>query len=77
LDELAAQRSNMNAAVNAIRAIDEPDEAAGRPLGNQTTAGIVIYIDAVPAPPAPVTVAPRPIVIDHDERTPPDDGEDQ
>jgi hypothetical protein len=63
LDELAAQRSNMNAAVNAIRAIDEGEQAALRPPGSATP-GVVIVIR--PAPPAPAIDQRTRLTIEHE-----------
>jgi hypothetical protein len=63
LDELAAQRSNMNAAVNAIRAIDEGEQAAVRPIGSATP-GVVIRIVQVTQAPAIDRVPP--LTIEHE-----------
>jgi len=67
LDELAAQRSNMNAAVNAIRVIDEAEENAGRSVPSQAP-GITIRLVNVVADTnaAPATIEAKPVAaIDH------------
>jgi hypothetical protein len=52
LAEIAAQRSNMNAAVNAVRALDEGDPEAIRPLNDQRPGVTIIVRHVVEAPPA-------------------------
>ena len=63
LDELATQRSNMNAAVSAIRAIDEGDPDAFRPPGRDTP-GVTIKVVHVVAPAERpmIDVTPKPAV---------------
>lgn len=50
LDDLATQRSNMNAAVAAIRAIDEGDPEAFRPPGRDVAGVTIKIINRVEAP---------------------------
>jgi hypothetical protein len=65
LADIAKQRSNMNAAVNAIRAIDEGDPEAFR-APSRDGPGITIRIIAPPSPaaaPPMVDVTPQPAPI--------------
>jgi hypothetical protein len=59
LDELAAQRSNMNAAVNAIRAIDE-SEAVERPLMGERPGVTIVIQQPTGAPPPTIDAQPAP-----------------
>jgi hypothetical protein len=67
LDELAAQRTNMNAAVNAIRAIDEADATSAQ-LGQSHTPGVIIRI--VNQVPPPLDRTPPPLTIEHESAAP-------
>jgi hypothetical protein len=61
LADIAAQRTNQNAAVNAIRALDEGDPEALRPLNDQQRPGVVIrIINRVEAPAAVYPTITRP-----------------
>jgi hypothetical protein len=66
LDEIAAQRSNMNAAVNAIRTIDEGDAAAVRPSAANAPGVTIRIINVTAPPPAIECVVPSPLTIDHE-----------
>jgi hypothetical protein len=71
LDEIAAQRSNMNAAVLAIRQIDGLEVDSHGPPGMQQSAGITIRILAAPPPPQPLVDVARTIEHEDSSRPPP------
>jgi hypothetical protein len=54
----------MNAAVNAIRAIDEGEQAAVRPAGSATPGVTIRIIQANQAP--PIDRAASPLTIEHE-----------
>jgi hypothetical protein len=65
LDEIAAQRSNMNAAVNAIRAIDDGDPEAFRPPGRDTPGVTIVIRERTEQPALPgavIDITPKPAV---------------
>lgn len=84
LDELAAQRSNMNAAVNAIRVIDEGEATAPTGGGNQTPGVTIRIVNVIQPPPArlpvPIDLDPPSLTIEHDPagtRDPQSQGHDE
>jgi len=68
LDELAAQRSNMNAAVAAIRVIDEGEQAAERPPGSATPGVVIRVVNVIQQQAPAVDRAVPPLTIEHEAR---------
>jgi hypothetical protein len=64
LGEIASQRSNMNAAVNAVRTIDEGNPEAIKPPGSPSVGVTIKIVNVVQGPPQPagtiIDVTPQP-----------------